>query len=462
MALDHVIVLMMENNSFDRMLGALFPDRPDGGGIKGSGNRYSNINPKTGGPVYVRPTRTVEVRNDPGHELPDVLQQMDGGNQGFVANYVGKFGDNPQEIMGYYPDGALPTLHMLAKNYAVCDRWFSSLPGPTWPNRFVALTGTSMGKIDNSGGAGQYTQPTIFSVLSDMGITCRNYIHDASPNAAWARVPPFDTIKHFFTDLGGPAARFPQFAFVEPHYGILSKQGQNDQHPPSDVLAGETLIKKVYAKLQGNTELWKRTLLIITYDEHGGFYDHVVPPTAVAPDGHTNPKFDFKRLGIRVPTILVSPWVDPQVISETFDHTSLLRFLLDKWQVPNYLGDRTANAKSFAKYLRTSPRATTLRAERIIVPAYMPPQHQTAFSDNQEALLTLGFELASRIEDPVVRNPLLRPALNQSDEARGQLAMQQFQSFLIDQAQTPSPPVKKRQPKKVRSGTKRKGRSPRK
>jgi phospholipase C len=462
MALDHVIVLMMENNSFDRMLGALFPDRPDGGGIKGSGNKYWNINPQTGQRVYVRPTLTHEVKHDPGHELDDVLMQINGGNQGFVANYVSKFSDNPQEIMGYYPDGALPALHLLAKNYAVCDRWFSSIPGPTWPNRFFAQTGTSMGMTYNGGGAGEYPQPTIYSVLSDMGISCRNYIHDKSPNAAWAKTPPFDTINHFMTALQGPPARFPQFAFVEPHYGILSKQGQNDQHPPSDVMKGETLIHNIYTTLQANPELWKRTLLIITYDEHGGFYDHVEPPAAIPPDGRTYPKFDFKKLGVRVPTILVSPWVDPQVISETFDHTSLLRFLLDKWQAPNYLGDRVANAKSFAKYLRTSPRATTLRAERITVPPHMPPQEQTAFSDNQEALLTLGFELARRIDDPVVRNPLLRPALNQSDEARGQLAMQQFQSFLFDQAKRTSPSVKKGPPKKRQSKAKRKARPPHK
>jgi phospholipase C len=216
-------------------------------------------------------------------------------------------------------------------------------------------------------------------------------------------------------------------------------------------MKGEKLIHDIYQALRSNDPLWKRTLFVITYDEHGGFYDHVQPPAAVAPDNHTNPKFDFKKLGVRVPTILVSPWVDPQVISETFDHTSLLRFLLDKWKAPNYLGDRVANANTFAKYLRKSPRTATLKATNITVPAHMPPQEQTPLSDNQEALIELGFDLARRIKDPAVRNPMLRPALNKSDEARAQLAMEQFQSFLYDQAKTPAPlkktTAKKKKPK---------------
>jgi phospholipase C len=454
-ALDRIIVLMMENNSFDRMLGALFPNRPDGGGIKGAEDKYWNLNPKTHQRVYVRPTQTREVKNDPGHELEDVQEQISGGCQGFVSNYVRKYPDDPQEIMGYYPDGALPALHSLAKNFAVCDRWFSSIPGPTWPNRFFALTGTSMGGVTNTGGPAQYPQATIFSVLSDMGISCRNYIHDASPNSAWANVPPFDTIAHFMKALSGPAANFPQFAFVEPHYGILSKQGQNDQHPPCDIMKGEKLIDDIYKVLRRNDALWKRTLLVITYDEHGGFYDHVEPPAAIPPDEHTTPKFDFKRLGVRVPTILVSPWLDAQVISDTFDHTSLLRFLLDKWGASDFLGDRVRSAQSFEKYLRKSPRATTLAAERIQVPPHMPALPQTGLSDNQEALLKLGFDLAGRIKDPAIRYPLLRPALNESDEARAQLATEQFQSFLIDQAKTPARPLGRTR-KKVTVAMKRK------
>jgi phospholipase C len=159
---------------------------------------------------------------------------------------------------------------------------------------------------------------------------------------------------------------------------------------------------------------------------------------------------------VRVPTILVSPWVDPQVISETFDHTSLLRFLLDKWNLPNYLGNRVAVAKTFKGYLRPSPRSSSLRPDSIVVPAHMPAQEQAALSDNQEALIELGFNLAHEIRDPAVRYPLLRPALNRSDEARAQLAMEQFQSFLLDQAKS-SPGQKTR--KKPRSKAKAKRRA---
>jgi phospholipase C len=444
-SLDHIIVLMMENNSFDRMLGALFPERDGGGGIKGSESKYWNVNPKTGQKIYLKPTNAQEVKIDPGHELADVKEQLSGPFvppgpapsgpcQGYVSNYVGKYAGDPQEIMGYYPEGFLPVLHSLARNFTVCDRWFSSVPGPTWPNRFFVNSGTSMGYTTNTGGPSQYTQRTIFDTLSDAGLHCMVYYHDVSQTAAFASKPPLDSIKHFLNAVGGPEANFPKYCFIEPHYGILSKQGQNDQHPPCDVFSGEKLIDEVYKALRANDALWQRSLLVITYDEHGGFYDHVVPPAADPPDSHVDPQFNFDRLGVRVPTILVSPWLNPGVIQDTFDHTSLLKFMIDKWGLTNYHGNRVAAANTFKRYLRSSPRIAGPASKIPTAPAYMPAQAGTELNDNQKALMELCAVLAAQIEDPVVRAPLVRKALKPTEEAQAQLAVQQFQAFLFDKA----------------------------
>lgn len=441
-SLEHVIVLMMENNSFDRMLGALLPERPGGGGIKGTEKNHWNVNPKTGKPVYLTATNTHEVKIDPGHELADVKEQLAGPCKGFVSNYVDRYSGDPQEIMGYYPDGYLPILHDLAKKFTICDRWFSSIPGPTWPNRFFAHTGTSMGYTANTGGPNQYYQSTIYQALLNQGLDCRVYYHDFSQTAALANTPPLDSMTHFLATVSDPKKTLPKFCFIEPHYGILSKQGQNDQHPPSDVFRGEKLIDQVYRALRGNDALWQKSLLVITYDEHGGFYDHVDPPAAVPPDSHTDPNFKFDKLGVRVPTVLVSPWLDQGVIRDTFDHTSLLKFLIDKWGLVNYMGDRVESANTFETYIRKSPRVVRAVSSTAPTITYMPAQEQTPLSDHQKALIDLAATLVSRISDPTIRVPLAREPLNASPEAAALLAIEQFQAFLRDQATQPPAKLK--------------------
>jgi phospholipase C len=136
-------------------------------------------------------------------------------------------------------------------------------------------------------------------------------------------------------------------AYFQPH--------ATDDHPPHDILGGQTLLAQVYNALRANEELWNSTLLVVLYDEHGGFYDHVEPPATVAPDHHTE-EFAFARLGVRVPAVLVSPWVGNGVFSEVMDHTSLLKFLIDLWEL-GPLGARTAQAKTFASSFLEAPRS---------------------------------------------------------------------------------------------------------
>jgi phospholipase C len=191
-----------------------------------------------------------------------------------------------------------------------------------------------------------------------------------------------------FEDAAGPEAGFPQYSFIEPYYFGAK---QNDQHPPTDVRSGEALIAQVYNALRSNEELWKSTLFVLLYDEHGGFYDHVEPPETVAPDGNTR-TFAFNILGVRVPALLISPWVDPGVLKTRFDHTSLLKYVTDKWSL-GPLGNRTVQANTFASALteRAVPREDCPKAIPVPVPADNPTD--VPLNGNQTALAGFSHHL---------------------------------------------------------------------
>ena len=182
-SLDHIIVLMMENSSFDRMLGALFPESADGGGIKGTAaNHWNDDSSPTPQPPtrhVMQPTTTRVVQPDPSHEHTNVLKQIAGPNKGYITDFGSVYPNTTwlqrQEIMNYYDDGVLANLHTLAKQYTVCDRWFSSMPGPTWPNRIFVHTGTSLGYTTNSVG-NNWDQTTLYELLDNNGISWKIYL----------------------------------------------------------------------------------------------------------------------------------------------------------------------------------------------------------------------------------------------------------------------------------------------
>ena len=182
---------------------------------------------------------------------------------------------------------------------------------------------------------------------------------------------------------------------------------------------------------------WRqRSLFIITYDEHGGFYDHVEPPPAIPPDRFVNPKFDFKRLGVRVPTLLISPWLDQGVIEDTFDHTTILKYLTDKFKLPRLLGDRVASSatNTFAKYILKKPRDTSNIVPKIVDTRLcsstgVAGTYRVPGSDDGGRA-----HLAAQISDPDVRVPLLRRAPELTASARAELAVEQFDAFWLDRA----------------------------
>ena len=423
----HVVVLMLENRSFDHMLGDMTKIDPMVEGVQP--NRPASNTAPNGTIVRQQPIADWVVQRDPNHTLDGTLEQIGPAAKPmsrFVASYVERYQDASDaeldQVMAYFPfgdrpeDDSLPVLHGLARNFAVCDHWFASMPGPTWQNRFFAHSGTCLGHTEMPSKSNPlamriYYQDTIFDRLSDADIDWTIF-HESIPQSIvltqlltrFLTFRGYDGMDDFFELAAGDHSDFPQYAFIEPRYfGAM----ENDQHPPTDVRHGERLLASVYNAIRSNENLWNSTLLIVTYDEHGGFYDHVAPPETVAPDDHTA-NWTFDRLGVRVPTILVSPWINNGVIKTVFDHTSLLRYLCDKWDLEP-LGQRmhasagNKRANSFADEL------TKLRAPRTDTPerltAKTPPQtrglralKEPPLGDSQEALLMYVDQLPERGE----------------------------------------------------------------
>ncbi|MBX3698843.1 MAG: alkaline phosphatase family protein [Dokdonella sp.] len=353
----HVVVLMLESRSFDQMLGDTTRIYPNVEGIPQQGPVYQNMSSKSGKVYPQKPNAAAVVKKDPAHDVVDVLKQLgDAATSpmgGFVDSYLDVDGVSEstpgqvEQVMAYFPlgkqpkDDSLPALHALARNFLVCDHWFSSVPGPTWTNRFFAHSGTSLGHVlmpsrKHPGNMRVYNQDTIYDRLGDFKTNWRIYF-DGIPQSivmthmlpSFVLGPHYSSFRNFAKDAKKPEKEFPDYVFIEPAY---FGRDENDQHPPSDVAAGDRLIAEVYNALRSNDALWKSTLLIVTYDEHGGFFDHVFPPATIAPDGNTK-EFDFARLGVRVPAILVSPWVERGVCKTPFDHTSILRYACEKWRL---------------------------------------------------------------------------------------------------------------------------------
>src|ERR1700721_1854371 len=242
----HVVLLMMENHSFDQMLGCLKDDYPDLEGIDVNSS-FPRFNlDLQGNKVFQAPTDVQQVELDPKHECRFVLKQIENENSGFVTdfqmNVKGNKAADRELVMAYYLSGRLQALHGLGRNFTICDRWFSALPGPTWPNRFFALSGTSSGRVNMPGdgthhldfpGFLQQSQVTIFDRLNEKGIDWKSYFHDIPQS--WVmrrpRLPQsaarYFYIREFFQDARGPEEDFPQFCYIEPDFMGFQ---QNDDH----------------------------------------------------------------------------------------------------------------------------------------------------------------------------------------------------------------------------------------
>jgi phospholipase C len=402
-AITNVFVLMLENRSFDHMLGfskiaGIDAVTQKSTTLRGLAGDQSNA--YRGQTYTVAPTAPDAMPVDPGHEFVDVVEQLCGtntaynpggpyppiNNSGFVADYVvspspdeGNAPSDFGDIMkGFSPD-RLPVLNALAKSFAVCDNWFAAIPGPTWPNRLFACAASSSG-LDHSPTTAEmltwesldgfdFPNGSIFDALrkkSENG--WRVFAGDTFPMAAALKgVTLFDISG--FDEFAGTVAKsdYPWlYTWIEPNYGDTvngTYEGGTSQHPMDSVAGGEGLIKVVYEAIR-NSPHWNTSLLIITWDEHGGFYDHVAPPAA-APPGDTEMgskynqyHFGFDRYGVRVPAVVVSPLIPSNVIDHRlYDHSSIPATIETLFGLPP-LTKRDAAANNVASLLSlATPRA---------------------------------------------------------------------------------------------------------
>lgn len=432
--IDHVVVLMLENRSFDNLLGWLYDTSqsasltyvpPLGKGdpqfeglaaqdLASLANSFGNntVPPSKGVPVLYSP------QVDPHEPYLHVNAQLFGSQdnpapntpatmKGFLADYATKWSsrdwdedkDDIAQVMDCFMPAEAPVINGLAGFYGVSDSWFSSVPTQTNTNRAFANCGTSLGRTDNTGFLSQgapFTTPTIWNAMEAAGKgTWRVYAQEPYPLIPQS---PFDVASSYtqfmFPDVAGSAYRanfrtyqtdffadvsngdLPSYTFIEPKWTYkgsnLGIQG-NDYHPPGGTTPGELFLKQVYQALSGNPDVWNKCLLIVTFDEHGGTYDHVPPPWGAQPPwGSSTPPFTcehgfgFDRFGVRVPTVFISPWVSEGTVVRSgkdtpFDHTSIISTVLTWLDIPQSqwnLGQRVASAPTFESALN-APQART-------------------------------------------------------------------------------------------------------
>jgi len=440
---DHVVVLMLENRSFDNLLGFLYDETKAGGKPVPKGKSYAGLqgtsfsNPvpprfqeKGGHPNAVSVAISADYHQpfpDPGEEYPHINTQLFNhidrqnikvpGDQmttpynlpnpvppvpkmnGFVNDYINtlqamkesEYQDPTLEqyevIMQCFEPQQVNVLSTLAREFAVFDHWHCSVPSQTWCNRAFWHAATSGGKVINPIGEGHmisnfsswiknvWTKENLFGLLNKNGIS--STVYTANPFSLTSLINGIDkvgTIKHdvfgsgiekFTHDLNNN--NLPQYSFIEPKF-ILQ---HNDQHPSSvsgvldgptkdgTVILGEKFIWDVYYAIK-NSDYWDKTLFIITYDENGGCFDHVPPPSCVAPgrDSNSQENFNFNRLGVRVPMVMISPYISKNtIINETFDHSSFIKTMSDKWNLGN-LTNRDKNASSFSAVFSDKKRSS--------------------------------------------------------------------------------------------------------
>ncbi|MDR3575950.1 MAG: alkaline phosphatase family protein [Anaerolineaceae bacterium] len=369
-SIEHVIVLMLENRSFDHLLGYLKT------GHELSGSEFNPTDPadSKSEKVYVSNTSDYITAVNPAHDFEDVKKQMYGKlgqvtdpapMNGFVNNYTETATgvvETGKKIMECFDPARLPALATLAKEFCLCDNWFSSVPGPTWINRFYVHAATSDGMIEDNAEY-DYNMKTIFDSLSENSLSWNVYYGDIPQciilQHLWEKLDHFKRFEKYHEDI--EKGELASYTFIEPRFIDFHEWKATDQHPPHDVKMGEYLIAEVYDTLR-SSPYWEKSLLVVLYDEHGGFFDRVAPTKRVPnPDGKnsTNPAFDFTRLGLRVPAVLVSPYIEKgQLDSTIYEHASLPATIKTLFNLPEGLTARDKAANTFEKTLsRVTPRS---------------------------------------------------------------------------------------------------------
>lgn len=412
--IEHIVVAMLENRSLDNLCGWLYPSGsppkhvvPNGSPASYDGLNSGMWNPSNESYFHGAPASQVFVKEgaasttvpnpDPQEAFDQITFQLFGPQgavsnpkwpmQGFLIDYMSVGSSNPDQIMQSYSPSQVPVMSALAQNYAISDRWFCSAPCQTWPNRAFVHAGTANGNVNNGTIPDplDWNVPTIFNVLETIGkswsVYCDTIITPSLTRTMFMQLwdPQYDGRFLGFGEFEAACASgsLPSYSFIEPSFLIEP----NDEHPPHDIAAGEKFLYQIWDAVR-HSPAWNKTLLIITFDEHGGCYDHVLPPSnATPPDAAAKPgagTFHFDRFGVRVPTILVSPFIESGTVfrasaSDTatpFDHTSILATLRDWLAIPGASMLKSNRIKA-APNLASVLTLATPRTDSPVIP--LPP-----------------------------------------------------------------------------------------
>jgi phospholipase C len=448
---EHIVVLMLENRSLDNVLGWLYDPKygfslPPGKEFDGVyGKNLSNPN-REGKLVPVgKQSDPTQPNPDPGERYEEVYCQLYGVKtppaldrvppnppqpppmNGFVYNYaIQKNHPRAETIMKCLTPDVVPVLSHLAYHYGACDRWFSSIPTQTLCNRSFLHAGTSSGYVDNGGGDDILfvnDTPTIFNLLEAAGrswkIFCASWTITSLALLTQKKLWDFYFEDGYFLHLSDffDAAQkggLPNYSFIEPIYiDSLIWGPESDMHPeaapfeiygPSNVEYGERLVYRIYQAIRRSPD-WEKTMLVILFDEHGGTYDHVAPLGVTAPGGNAVPRgatgysgFEFNRLGVRVPAIVISAYTDTQtILHETYDHTVVPQTIATCFGLANgQLGNREAAAPDLRHALtRSTPRKDV---PEIPEPAVQDPSVVKRAWDFEKAMLHAGGKPLSELQ----------------------------------------------------------------
>ena len=421
--IDHVIVLMLENRSLDQAFGFLYEgeNQPRHFLPHGTDRRFRGMPRDFSNPVSFDPgaARVPVVagahdrcvpHNDPQELFNEINLQLFAtptpapgqrpSMDGFLVSYEHTKPERPEEIMECYTPQQLPVMSALARSFAICDEWYASAPCQTWPNRAFFHLGTSRGRVNNYPyDPFDYDVPTVFNVLMDHQVSWAIYNDSILESATRLQFPQlwhlllephFQRFEKFVNDAR--TGHLPAYSFLEPSFLV----DPNDAHPPHDMLLAEQFVWKVWQAVSGGSR-WESTLLIITFDEHGGCVDHLPPAYgAVPPDDCRGPEgFAFDRYGVRVPTLVISPWIEEGTVFRSpiqtpYCHTSVIATLRDWLGIPfdRLLKSRRVEAAPTLDHLltRTEPRR---EVPAIAYPEGTPTHHhlELAPNDFQKGLL---------------------------------------------------------------------------
>jgi phospholipase C len=358
--IDHVIVLMMENRSFDHYLGALkLEEGRDCAGLDGS-----ESNPDAEGVQHSVFHLAEECQEDPPHGWSSSHSQFnEGANDGFVLEHEERTVDQAPWVMGYYNRDDLPIHYALADSYCLPDQFFCSVMGPTWPNRLYGHSGSSDGEKGNDTSAAPFEMRTVYQALVEAGLDWRYYYTDVPFLGLFA--DHWDETRIGFVEEFLDACErgdLPEFTWVDPGFAY------NDDHPPHHVGLGQMFVGLVVEAL-ARSPLWERCLLVITYDEHGGFHDHVPPPKTQ--DDRAEQGFD--QLGFRVPALVVGPWVKTGTVSTVFDNTSVLKYVCERFGLEPWTA-RIAAANSLGECLDAERMDARVPLDPPMLPVFDVPE----------------------------------------------------------------------------------------